>query len=137
MLLRYFRSWYVAIFCEKGTLQTPKVVLSQPIKNICYSLFCKKYALVKPFLSKKVKDVIQLSAKLEQVQEVYSKEALPAVMGGTQQQSDMEQAMLQALKTRYANMASFKLPPKPSVTPVTPVSDDDDDKEDDDKKSGT
>ena len=45
--------------------------------------------------------------------ETYGKEALPVLLGGTLAQSQMDEALLQALKTRYANMASFKLPPKP------------------------
>jgi hypothetical protein len=85
--------------------------------------------LVKPFLSKKVKDVIQLSAKLEQVQEVYCKEVLPTAWGGTQQQADMEQALLQALKTRYSNMASFKLQPRPSTSALPASTQDDDNDE--------
>ncbi|CAB9516304.1 tocopherol transfer protein-like [Seminavis robusta] len=75
-------------------------------------IFEAMYALVKPFLNKKIKDCIQLSGNLEQVQAKFTKEVLPTTMGGTQTQEDMEQAMLEALKTRYANMASFKLPEK-------------------------
>lgn len=73
------------------------------------TVFKAIYALCKPFLKKKVKDVIHLDGKLEEIQEDFPKDILATTMGGIQTTSDMEDAMKEGLILRYSNMASFNL----------------------------
>lgn len=72
-------------------------------------IFKAMYALCKPFLSKKVKDAIQLNGKVPEVQEVFPKSILATTMGGYQSTTEMEEEMRKALKLRYSNEASFRL----------------------------
>lgn len=83
------------------------------------TVFKAMYALCKPFLSKKVKEAIDLSGKLEAVQENYPKTVLGTDHGGSQTISEMEEEMLKGLKLRFSNMASFQLD-KATVTPEIP-----------------
>ena len=73
------------------------------------TVFKAIYALCKPFLKKKVKDVIHLNGKLEEIRDQIPKNILATTMGGIQTTSDMEDAMKEGLKLRYSNMASFIL----------------------------
>lgn len=73
------------------------------------TIFKAMYNLCKPFLSKKVKNSIEPNGKLDQIQERFARELLPTTMGGVQTTREMEENTLEALKTRYANMASFNL----------------------------
>ena len=73
------------------------------------TVFKAIYAICKPFLNKKVKDVIHLNGNLQDIQGEFSKNILATTMGGTQTTADMEDAMHDGLRHRYSNMASFTL----------------------------
>ena len=67
------------------------------------------YALCKPFLSKRVKEVFNMNVNSEDIKGRYSPELLPATLGGTQDQLDMFDKMIESLQHRLENEASFKL----------------------------
>ncbi|CAB9502873.1 expressed unknown protein [Seminavis robusta] len=73
------------------------------------TVFTVMYALIKPFLTQKVRNALQLTGTTQQVHEQFSKELISISLGGTHDTSDAQQAMFQGLQKRYANMATFKL----------------------------
>ena len=67
------------------------------------------YTLCKPFLSKRVKEVLNMNADLDEIKGRYSPQLLPTTLGGTQDQLDMVDKMMDSLQHRLENEASFKL----------------------------
>jgi hypothetical protein len=67
------------------------------------------YALCKPFLGKRVKEVFQMNAVVADVLKRYSKELLPTTLGGMQTQMDMMDKVVDSLQTRLENKTTFKL----------------------------
>ena len=67
------------------------------------------YALCKPFLSKRVKEVMNMNADIDDIKGRYSPGVLPTTLGGTQDQLDMVDKMIESLQLRLEIEASFKL----------------------------
>lgn len=67
------------------------------------------FALVSPFLSKKVKDAFHMDGKLDDVLTRFPVEILPQTMEGKQSTKDMEKALKDALQQRYEHKKTFKL----------------------------
>jgi hypothetical protein len=67
------------------------------------------YLMCKPFLGKRVKEVLHMDAKLPDVQQNINRNNLPTTMGGVQGQLDMSEKMLESLKARAENKANFTL----------------------------
>jgi hypothetical protein len=73
------------------------------------SVFKVIYALCKPFLSKRVKEVLHMNGKVDEIQNRIPIGVLPTTLGGTQGTLDMAQSMEDALNLRFENKSQFTL----------------------------
>jgi CRAL/TRIO domain len=73
------------------------------------TIFTVMYALIKPFLSVKVRNAVRLNGTKDQVLQDFPKMLIPASWGGVHTKMDKDRAMFDGLKIRYANMATFNL----------------------------
>ena len=67
------------------------------------------YTLCKPFLSKKLKEIIRIDEKSEDLHTHLARDVLPATFGGTQTSMDMNKNIEELLRKRFENKAKFKL----------------------------